>query len=160
MPTRLDRCDVDSNAIRSPHPNCCGVLLFLSGQLANDHAQWRTGNCSTTEDIALSLLTLVVARGSLKCIGSFHYLSGVLGVGHRRRCRPRAGELILGRYLYSSIVRALAILGWSAVTNRTNRADVLPRLLLIRDSWVGHTESHESQNDHPLLFLLIDAMGA
>jgi hypothetical protein len=29
-----------------------------------------------------------------------------------------------------------------------------------RDIWVGHRESHESQNDRPFLFLLIDAMGA
>ena len=49
---------------------------------------------------------------------------------------PWSGEMIVNRY--SSIVRAMPIVGWSAVTT----------LLDPRDSWVCHRESHASQNDH------------
>jgi hypothetical protein len=45
-------------------------------------------------------------------------------------------------------VRAMVIIGWSAVTNRMNSADMLPQLLLIQGTSGSATESHESRNDH------------
>jgi hypothetical protein len=93
--------------------------------------------------------------------GPFHHLSGAREVVLGRRCSPRAlesGELILGSNPSSSIVRAMAIVGWSAVTSL---ADTLSKVVLDpRDIWVGRQESHDCQKRPPFLSLSIDAMGA
>jgi hypothetical protein len=61
---------------------------------------------------------------------------------------------MLGRNARSSIVRAIATGGGFRGNNRTNLADVLPKVAL------GHPQSHESQKRPPFIFLLIDGHGA
>jgi len=49
-------------------------------------------------------------------------------------------------------VRAIAIVDWSAVTNRTNLADVLELRARSKGFSVGHPESHDCQKRPPFIF--------
>src|SRR5262245_53931794 len=89
--------------------------------------------------------------------GSFHHLSAAGGVVRGPGCSPRAvgsGELILGGKPYaSSIVREMAIVGWSAVTtDEPSQRAVEGGPRSTKGVWVGHPESHESQKRPLFIF--------